>query len=154
MPRLPSPNHARQPPFPPFTVLTDRADGTLWVLSHDVTGEYVAINDQGLLINPVVSSTIMFPDFTVYPAYQGPIIPDEPSNPYGQAAKQKRLLVRNGYLGYEDIEPEVEQGRVMTRRRMSRILRRIIVPGSWRSFDSGAPSRDDDTLGYRFEDLP
>lgn len=152
--RLPFPNRPRQPPLPPLTVLTDRADGTLWVLSHDATAEYVTINDQGLLINPAVSGEIIFPDYIIYPAYAGPVVPDTPDNPYGQNAKQKRLLVRNGYLGYEDIEDEVEQGRVMTRRGMSRILRRIIVPISWRSFDSGDAARTDDTLGYRFEDLP
>ncbi len=150
---LPAPNRPRVPPLPPFIVLTDRDDGTLWVLSHDSTGEYVAINDEGLLVNSAVSLTKKFPDYVVYPPFDGPVIADPPTNPYAQANRQKRLLVRGGYLGYEDIEPEVEQGRVMTRRRMSRILRRIIVPDSWRSFDSGSLTMDDDTLGYRFEDL-
>lgn len=154
MARLPPPNRARQPPFPSFIVLEDRDDGTLWVLTHDETGEYVAINDEGLLVNPSVSSVVKFPDFVIYPAPSGPIIPDTPSNPIGQAASQKRFFVRGGRIGYEDVADEVEQGRVMTRRRMSRILRQIIVPDSWRAFESGAQTRDDDVLGYRFEDLP
>lgn len=147
------PNTARQPPLPVFIVLTDRADGTLWVLTHDSTGEYVAINDEGLLINSAVSPTLEFSDFRVFPAFEGPVVPDNPSNPIGQKAAQKRLLVNGGYLGYEDIEPETEQGRVMTRRSVSRILRRIFVPDTWRAFESGNPARDDDVLGYRFEDL-
>lgn len=150
MARLPSPNRARQPPFPQFVVLTDRADGTLWVLSHDTTGEYVAINDAGL----VIGGSLTHKDFTVYSAFGGPVVADTPSNPVAQRASQKRLLVRGGYLGYEDVTDELEQARVMTRRGMSRIIRRIFVPDTWRMFESGKPSRDDDTLGYRFEDLP
>ena len=80
-------------------------------------------------------------------------MPDVATNPFGQRAKQKRLLVRNGYLGYEDIDVEVENASVMTRRGMSRVLRHIVVPNSWRVFDSNNGFRDDDTLAYRFEDL-
>lgn len=156
MASLPSPNRPRSPPLPQFIVLTDRADGTLWVLSHDITGEYIAINDLGLLINPAVSSTIRRTDFLVYGAFDGPIVPDRPTNPVGQNAKQKRLLVRGGYLGYEDTEPKVEQGRVMTRRSVSRILREIIVPTTWRTFsdENAQHPSDGDILGYEVKDLP
>ena len=137
--------------FPSLTILTDRADGKLWLLTHDVTGEYVAINDQVSFIYIVAGPQLTY---VIYPAAEGPVIPDAPTNPIGQKAKQKRLLVRGGFLGYEDIENEVETGRAMTRREMSRVLRRIVVPDSWRAFDSNSGFRDDDTLAYRFEDLP
>ena len=138
--------------LPQFTVLTDRDDGTLWVLSHDATGVYVTINSLGLLVNPAVSATVKHSSYNVY-GVEGVVIPDEPSNPIGQKAAQKRLFVRGGRLGYENTSDEVEQGRVMTRRGMSGILRRIIVPNTWRSFSSGDPAKNDDVLGYRVEDL-
>lgn len=153
---LPDPNRVRVPPLPEFMVLTDRDDGTLWVLSHDITGEYIAINDEGLLKNPAVSSTIRRTEFHVYGPFDGPIVPDRPTNPYGQAEAQKRLLVRGGYLGYEATEPECEQGRVMTRRLVSRILREIIVPTTWRTFadENGHLPSDRDVLGWEKKDLP
>lgn len=153
---LPNPNRVRIPALPEFKVLTDRDDGTLWVLSHDITGEYIAINDEGLLINSAISSIRKRTEYHIYGPFDGPIVPDRPSNPYGQAAAQKRLLVRGGYLGYEATEPEVEQSRVMTRRKVSRILREIIVPTTWRTFAdlNGILPSDEDVLGWEIKDLP
>lgn len=146
MAKLRSFSQVRSPPVPPYIILTDRADGTLWLLSHDVTGEHVAISDGVNLLD--------LSDYVVYPANSGPVVPDTPSNPIAQKSEHKRLLVRGGYLGYENVPDATEQGRVMTRRGLSLILRRIFVPDTWRAFDSGNPTHDDDTLGYIFEDLP
>lgn len=74
------------PPLPMATVLTDRADGTLWRLSHD-NGTHIGLDDaaEGLTGEVII-----------YPALHGPTLTLRPT---------VRLLVRNGHLGYEDIPP-------------------------------------------------
>jgi hypothetical protein len=114
------------PPRPRFVVLTDRDDGTLWVLSHDTTGNYVAINDRGLL--RVGDITTAYTDVTVYGPYDGPYLPGHP---------ELRLLVRGGYLGFEKVTPaQVQQARILTRRGVSGTLREIVAPVGYTKFDA------------------
>src|SRR5262245_17218534 len=92
------------PPKTGRIILTDRADGTLWVLSYSTTppaGDglgYIAIDD--------VIPTSDKGNYHIYPPYDGPMVgwvtsPQEHSQ--GVDPKPNvyaRLLVRAGYLGF------------------------------------------------------
>ncbi len=142
----------RIPPTPAFVVLTDRDDGTEWVLSHDSTGEYVAINDAGLVKGG--DARFNWQDIILYGPYDGPIVPSPSRNRHYELATKVRLLVRGGFLGYEEINPsqsygEPTQARILTRRGLSRTIREIIVPEVWERFNSII---DTDILAW--EDAP
>lgn len=128
---------ARIPSTPQFIVITDRDDGTLWTLSHDVTGDYIAINDQGLNIGGSLPSE-EWTDVRFYGPYEGPYLAIPTRLQAANPRLKLRLLIRGGYLGYELIEDPTNTGhanhRVLTRRGLSRVYREIIVPQEWVNF--------------------
>lgn len=81
----------RIPPLPKFIILTDKDDGTEWLLTHsddDVDGVdlHISINDAGLS----GVSTLESPNVIRYPANEGPLV-----------GHGLRLFVRDGRLGLE-----------------------------------------------------
>ena len=79
------------PPLPGHTVLTDRATGTKYALTHE--GDRIGLDD----VIPVTGSDLIF-----YDPFTGPILLADNEVPI-------MLLVRNGFLGYESttLEPRV-----------------------------------------------
>lgn len=120
----------RIPPLPEQIVMTDRADGTLWLLSHNNTilsddrYGYISINSAFDTRNDVV----------IYPAYEGPLVlaGDPPETTI-------RLLIRGALLGYET-EPFIRgiglrsQAGFYTRKGVSSETRKIIIPTTWKTF--------------------
>ena len=113
-------------PLPQGIVITDRDDGTLWLLSHtqDPVGPdgegYVSINDY---IHPAIH-------YNVYEAYEEPIVDIIPIR---QAI---RLLVRGGYFGYEIVNfghatSDINHGPIQTRKEVNRRTARIYIPLSF-----------------------
>lgn len=102
------------PVLPTQVILTDRQDGTLWLLSHSLDGLYIAINTEW---NPRVP-------YKVYPAHQEPRLPEN---------YLLRMVVVNGYLGYE-VAPfpkgisDQDQQRILTRRGLENVIREIVQP--------------------------
>src|SRR3990167_3608969 len=102
----------RIPALPQFIVMTDRADGKLWVLTHGSDGEHIAINDD-LTVLDLGQRTWTS---TTYGPNDGPYLPTNPG---------VRLIVRAGRLGYEFITQDQgvsdqDQARLLTRRRVQR----------------------------------
>jgi len=126
-------NMGRQiwPPRPPLIILTDRDDGTLWHLTQNNKdglddGYYVAIN--------TVQPTIQATKTITYPADAGPFV---------NARQGLRLLVRGGYLGYEQVAPEertdIDTHLVYTHTGLA-VARCQLLPLGWASRP--------DTIGY------
>lgn len=93
------------PPQPPIIVLTDRADGTEWALSHRQSDNRLTLTDAA--ISPIRAQQVHR-----YPAYDGPRL---------KSAPHVQLFVRSGRLGYETVElpsyvTDVDQGRLLSRR--------------------------------------
>ena len=113
----------RIPPLPQGTVFTDRDDGTLWLLSHTVTPP--AADGFGYItITDVIPNAV---EHQVYEAYGEPVLGTNP---------MVRLLIRGGYLGYEDYTlgqgiTDRDNQRIMTRKGLTRVIREIIVPTTW-----------------------
>jgi hypothetical protein len=110
-------------------ILTDRADETLWLLSFNTAEPSV----DGLGYISIVAPVPERPDrgnFRVFGPYDGPLLVAEPSP---TRFRVLRLLVRSGYLGYEETDLTTRQGRVMARRKMEALVREIVVPASWRA---------------------
>lgn len=70
------------PVLPQFCILTDRADGTLWFISHASNGLHLSINDATVFNKP--SRT--------FAAFDEPYVPQDP---------RMRIFVRGGRIGYE-----------------------------------------------------
>lgn len=115
----------RIPPLPARIIMTDRADGTLWFLTYSLALPsidgygYIAITDQLPTEAPG--------DFHTYGPWDGPVIRSEPVI---------KLLIRGGYLGYEEENPAPWEGershaRVFARVGVRRSLREIIKPSSF-----------------------
>ena len=105
----------RVPPLPQYTILTDRADGTLWALVHN--GDSFGIDD---------TVHIKRTDKVEFGAFHGPRLASNP---------KVRLLVRNGFLGYEDVtlpvgESELNTQRPLTRRGVDRKTFEVIEPST------------------------
>lgn len=83
-------------PLAAYTILTDRADGTLWVLQHDATLEHVVLSDD-------TAEALARSDKYVYAARSGPVV------------GTSRLLVRGGRLGYEPLDEPASQSKPLTR---------------------------------------
>lgn len=112
----------RIPPLPQIVVLEDRADGTLWALTHDSTGTYVGLTDE-------LPGTRK--DFFLYGAWQGPLVPSD---------HRLRLLVRDGHLGYEEVDhpvgvQDIDNARVLTRRTGATKFE-IVKPAAWATGDA------------------
>lgn len=120
----------RIPPFPPAFVLTDRADGKLWLLTHNLTeaspdGEgYISITD----VIPAVWYRLL--EIQTFPADDGPVVNTDPVS---------RLLIRGGDLGFEILDFSVQgtaydrsERLIQTRKGVTRKTRRIHQPStSW-----------------------
>lgn len=117
----------RFPVLPQQLILTDRADGTLWLLSHNTTVQPQDTDGFGRIsINSTFS--IGYGDYEIFGPYDGPVIPG-PSNDIV-------LLVRDGHLGYELRSSGFANAadrnlRVLTRKGTLDETREINVPSSW-----------------------
>lgn len=107
------------PPLPQAFLIQDRGDGTWWLLAYSITPPaddglgYVSITD-------VIPSNV---HYSVHEAYGEPVL--EPGI---------RLLIRDGYLGYEVIDTNdilYKTRRVLARRGRARSHREIVIPASW-----------------------
>ena len=110
------------PFFPPFTVLTDRDDGTRWLLQYNTV---IAAPDAFGHIS-ITDTFTLRKDMRIYPAW------DEPAVPGGGG--RVRLFVRGGRLGmdYDDsFRVDRDQHRIMARLGLQREFREIILPTDW-----------------------
>lgn len=119
------------PPLPMIVVLTDRADGKLWQLTHRVSDERFLLSDA-----PVPVS--LRGQVRQYGAFDGPVLGDGPGI---------RLLVRAGRIGYEMVQSQqgvtdMDNAPVMTRRGTQNFSLLLTLAG-W--------LRDGDRIGYRLE---
>lgn len=124
------------PPLSARVVLTDRADGVLWLLSFTTTPP--AADGLGYIsINSTLPGSPDQGNYTVYGAYSGPVVtwvstPVEHSQGVDPSPNVfARLLVRGGFLGFEAIPDRVSGGRVVPRRRVERGVREIIRPSTY-----------------------
>lgn len=116
------------PPRSPRIIMTDRGDGTLWMLAFNLGSP----SPDGLGYVSIISPPPERPDrgnYRIVGPYDGPFLRAEPSP--GQI-KTLRLLVRDGYLGYEETDLTTQQGRVTARKGLDAQAREIVVPASWR----------------------
>lgn len=110
----------RIPPLPQYLVLTDRDDGTEWLVTYNTTEPsdddlgYISITDE-------IPTT---PDKTIYAAYE------EPFFRYDDG-RLTRLIIRGGYLGAETLTEEDvsdhENARLMVRKGLNNSLRELIL---------------------------
>src|SRR5262245_52254782 len=89
------------PPLPQNIILTDRADGTQWLLSHSDRTEPSSDGEGHIAI--ISNFHLTDSDYVIYGAYDEPVLKEDP---------RVRLIVRGGRLGY-DIEelPRMVQDR-------------------------------------------
>lgn len=115
-------------PLPPAFTLTDRDDGTVWLLTHRQSDERWAITDDPIPVN-------LRGFVSHYAADLGPIVGINPTI---------RLLIRGGRIGYE-IDPltgalrDRDQAQVTTRRGRVRFALGL---------DDTVWQQEGDTLGY------
>lgn len=102
------------PVLPQYCIFTDRADGTLWYLSHSSDGTRIALNDATIGLVPK----------RVFAANDEPYIGNNP---------RMRIFVRGGRIGYEI--NELDQGeqdkdvmRLISRRANEDVQREMISP--------------------------
>lgn len=119
----------RIPPLPQYTIMTDRADGTKWLLQWNTT--HFSIDGNGYIsITTVLPST---PDKLIYGPYEGPFVQEQNA---AQGNPVLRLLIRGGRLGYESLQDQgvqsIDNPRVLTRRVGSNTLREVVVPLVWK----------------------
>lgn len=112
------------PLLPQYMVLVDRADGSLWTLTHSITPP--ASDGFGY-----ISITSGKPDFDGYYFF------DVGREPVLAVNPTVRIIIRDGYLGYTTDEPlrgiqtDRDQARIMTRRSTFDETREIIRPTGW-----------------------
>lgn len=106
------------PPLSTFVLIQDRGDGKWWALTHaSLNGlDYFAITDD---INTRKQASV------AYGAYDGPHLPNHPG---------LRLLIRDGWLGYEETPVFLQSPPITTRKLMQRNFLTVIVPAVWRKF--------------------
>jgi hypothetical protein len=108
----------RIPSLPSGIILTDRADGTLWLISHNLDAAssdgfgYISIRTP---MPNVITKT--------YQAGEEPYFNDDPTY---------RLIIRNGYLGVEilPLSPHVadqDNAPIYTRKGVSSTIRKIFA---------------------------
>jgi hypothetical protein len=110
------------PALPQPIILTDRGDGTLWLLSWTTTPSAVDGNGY-IMINSDYGTISRRDGVTTYAAYEEPV--------FGQNGEY-RLLIRDGYLGFEiDDFPvgqiDQENMPIFARRQASRDLRQLYL---------------------------
>lgn len=113
---------ARIPPIPPRIIMTDRADGSQWLLSYNTT-LYPYLDGLGAVsINNVFT---VCPNNTIYGAYEGPVLAGAPF--------EIVLFIRNGTLGF-DYEPsgvanqDRNQARIMATLGLANSYRELVIP--------------------------
>lgn len=118
----------RIPPLPAQMILTDRADGTLWLLSHNT----IENSPDGLGHISINSVYNLRNDIDTFLPFEGPVLlaGDPPDTTI-------RLLIRDGLLGYETTpyiqqRGDIRQARILTRKGVAAESREINVPNSWR----------------------
>lgn len=79
------------PPLPGYVVLTDRADGTLWLLTWSNAQANITPDNEGHISISDVIPTTRRAATRVYTAGEEPFLAEIPH----------RLIVRNGRLGFE-----------------------------------------------------
>ena len=109
----------RIPPIAATLVLTDRATGTEYALIHDSAGDFIGLDDAASRVD--VASAVVFS------AFQGPILSADPT---------VRLLVRNGFLGYEVTAlatsvADLDGSRVLSRRGNQSTILEIRQASGW-----------------------
>lgn len=127
----------RIPPLPQGIVLTDRDDGTLWLLSLNVVESSPDDNGHFSITDTIPSNM----DTRTFEAN------DEP---YMAENSRVRILIRGGRIGYEIDEPPIgitdrDIGKLMARSGNSSHLAELILPSSWQ--------HDPDVLGWDPVDL-
>lgn len=124
------------PPRTPRVILTDRGDGSLWLLTFNTT----EASSDGLGYISIVQPVPERPDvgnLHVYGQYDGPHVrwvdtPVEHSQGTDpQPTVVAKLFVRDGYLGFETVSVNVSNTRVIARQRVQRINREIIRPTTY-----------------------
>lgn len=138
------------PPRTPRVVLTDRGNGSLWLLTFS-TAEASA---DGLGYISIMQPVPELPDkgnLHVYGPYDGPYIRwiDTPiahsqgADPRFGVPPVGCIFVRDGYLGFETVTTTTRTGRTIARQRVQRINREIIRP---LTYDDSGPFN---VLGWR-----
>lgn len=116
----------RLPLLPQQIIMTDRGDGSLWLLSHNTTDSPPSDGFGRISINSTFSTG--FGDYEIFGPYDGPLVAG-PRDDF-------LLLIRDGRLGYE-VRPDgfaLAQDhnlRVLTRKGTVRESREINVPSTW-----------------------
>lgn len=118
----------RVPPLPQRIILTDRADGTRWLLTFNLTPS--TSDGYGHISITDTIPRSFDQDYFEYGAYDGPYVPGS-----GGGA---RLLVRSGRLGFDDGPipqgiSDDNQGRIFARVGLQRGFREIIIPSTWKA---------------------
>jgi len=131
---MPQTRQIRVPPLPQIITIEDRADGTIWQLTHRASDNRVAIRDD-------VVPIMLRGQVTHYSAYDGPVLGGKP---------KIRLLIRGGRIGYEVIDlgqgvTDRDNARILTRRSFANFALEIL-PLTWVS--------DGDRIGYSTVDFP
>jgi hypothetical protein len=136
------------PPRSKFVIMTDRGDSSLWMLAFSTAEP----SDDGLGYISIVQPIPDRPDqgnIQVYDAYDGPIIrwiSTPEVHTQGTDLRPEvvaKLLIRDGYLGFERVESTTANARTLARKRVQRSARELIRPAVYK--DSG----QDNTLGWR-----
>lgn len=116
---LRSPRQIRVPILPSGIILTDREDGTLWLLSHTLTSPGPDGNGYITIRTPMAN----IPGAVVYEAG---------SEPYLDNNANYRIIVRGGYLGVEYIPlpshiADQDNAPIYTRSGVSATIRKIFA---------------------------
>lgn len=124
------------PPFPMYFVLTDRADGTKWVLRWSTNGANPPADGLGWVSISNQLPTDFEGGFVVYGPRDGPRLANKP---------EMQLLVRGGYLGYEmatlpNPTTDMDQPRILARNGLIFSFRKIILGTAW--------AKDGDTIAF------
>lgn len=114
----------RIPPLPQYMVLIDRDDDTRWMLTHTLTPATSDGFGYFSITTPVPRNVY---DYMTFGKYDGPILSTQPT---------VKLLVRGGYLGYEQETLPIsitdrDNPRILSRRGVARESREIYIPNSW-----------------------
>lgn len=97
-------------------VMTDRDDGTLWLVSHDPNAVTVTPDGYGRFsLNTEFEEPVK-----IYGPYEGPMLA---ANGF-----TVRLLVRGSRFGYDTLPNMTSSGRILTRRGNATPVREVYVP--------------------------
>lgn len=108
------------PPRQAYFQLVDREDGTVWTIHHDEEDERIGITDEE--VNRRLAGYI-----TKFDPFDGPV--------FELDGVRCRLLIRNGRLGYEDMERaenSVFSGLVTSRVGRTRFTCIVYIPQGFR----------------------